>query len=44
MTALWTALLAIAVLWPAHALSAFDGVPLSGTAEAVVVGVVLPVL
>jgi hypothetical protein len=38
----WTALLAIAVLWPSRALSAFDGMPLSGTAEAVIVGVARP--
>ncbi len=44
MIALWTALLALAVLWPAHALSAFDGVPLSGAAEAIGIGIVLPSL
>ena len=44
MTALWTALLALAVLWPAHTLSAFDGVPLSGAPEAVVIGVIFPAL
>ena len=44
MIAVWTALLALAVLWPSRALSAFDGMPLSGTAEAVVIGVALPAL
>ena len=41
---LWTALVAAAVLWPSHVLSAFDGVPLNGRPEALVVGVVLPML
>ena len=44
MIALWTTALLVAVLWPAHTLSAFDGVPLSGAAEAIVVGVALPAL
>lgn len=33
-----------ALLWPSHALSAFDGAPLSGRFEALVVGVVVPAL
>jgi len=41
---MWTALLALAVLWPAHTLSLFDGMPLSGAAEAIVIGVALPAL
>ena len=40
----WTAALAIALLWPGHALSTFDGLPLDGRAEAVVIGVVFPAL
>jgi hypothetical protein len=43
-SALWTAALAAALLWPGRALSAFDGVPLDGRAEAVLVGVVVPAL
>jgi hypothetical protein len=31
-------------LWPSHVLSALDGAPLTGPAEAVVIGVVIPVL
>jgi hypothetical protein len=42
--ALWTLLLAVAVLWPGRVLSPLDGVPLSGRAEAVLLGVVLPAL
>jgi hypothetical protein len=38
----WTAMLVIAVLWPSRALSTFDGLPLDGTAEAIALGVVLP--
>lgn len=41
---LWGTLLGVAVLWPSHALSMFDGVPLDGRAEAVLVGVAVPVL
>jgi len=33
-----------ALLWPGHALSIFDGLPLNGRAEAVVIGVVFPAL
>jgi hypothetical protein len=43
-TALWFGALAVALLWPAHALGAFDGAPLNGIAEAVIVGVVVPAL
>jgi len=42
--ALWTLALAAAVLWPARMLSPLDGLPLSGRAEAIVIGVVLPAL
>jgi hypothetical protein len=40
----WIAALAAALLWPARTLSLFDGVPLEGRAEAVVVGVAVPAL
>jgi hypothetical protein len=43
-TALWTLALAIGLLWPARSLSMFDGMPLDGRAEAIVIGVVFPVL
>jgi hypothetical protein len=43
-TAAWTALLAVAVLWPSHVLSSFDGIPLRGRAEALAIGLVLPAL
>ena len=43
-TAGWTLLLAAGLLWPAHALSTFDGVPLDGRIEAIVIGVVFPAL
>ena len=42
--ALWTLALAAAVLWPARVLSPLDGLPLSGRADAIVIGVVLPAL
>lgn len=41
---LWTAALAAALLWPSPTLSAFDGAPLSGRLEALVVGVLVPAL
>ena len=44
MTLLWTMLLAAALLWPGHALAAFDGMPLDGAAQAVGVGMVGPML
>ena len=40
----WAAALVGALLWPSHTLSLFDGMPLEGRAEAVVVGLVLPAL
>jgi hypothetical protein len=43
-TAFWTLMLATGLLWPARSISTFDGIPLDGGAEAVVVGVVLPAL
>ena len=43
-TAVWTVALAAGLLWPARSLSMFDGIPLDGRAEAVVVGVVFPAL
>ena len=44
MTWLWSALTVIAVLWPARALGAIDGLPLNGGFEALLVGLVLPTL
>jgi hypothetical protein len=41
---LWTALLAIGLLWPGRTLSVFHGIPLDGRVEAVVVGVLFPAL
>ncbi len=41
---MWTLALAAAVLWPGRMLSPLDGIPLTGHAEAVLLGVVLPVL
>ncbi|MGH9144101.1 MAG: hypothetical protein ACRD2I_23435, partial [Vicinamibacterales bacterium] len=43
-TAAWTLVLAAGLLWPAHTLSMFDGVPLDGRIEAIVVGVAFPAL
>ena len=43
-TALWTVALSAGLLWPARSFSAFDGIPLDGRAEAIVVGVVFPAL
>ena len=40
----WSAVLAIGLLWPATVLSAFDGAPLNGRLEAVVVGLLVPAL
>jgi len=42
--AFFTALFLIAVLWPSRALTIFDGLPLTGTAEAIALGVFVPVL
>src|SRR4051812_17671985 len=44
MTALWSLALAVGLLWPARALSLFDGVPLDGRAEAIVIGMMIPAL
>ena len=41
-TALWTAVLAVAVLWPARLAGPLDGAPLDAPVEAVVIGVLLP--
>jgi hypothetical protein len=41
---LWGILAAIALLWPDHLSGPFDGVPLDRTAEAILIGVVLPAL
>jgi hypothetical protein len=43
-TALWSALLAAAVLWPARLAGPLDGVPLDTVADAILIGLVLPVL
>jgi hypothetical protein len=43
-TAFWTVALAVGLLWPARSLSVFDGIPLDGRTEAIVVGVVFPAL
>ncbi len=42
--ALWSVALAAALFWPARALSMFDGLPLNGAAEAIVLGVAIPFL
>jgi hypothetical protein len=44
VTALWTLLLLVGVLWPGRVLSSLDGIPLSGRVEAIVIGVALPAL
>ena len=44
MASLWAAALGIALLWPAKTLSMFDGLPLDGRAEAVLLGLAVPVL
>jgi hypothetical protein len=41
---LWSALVLLALLWPGRALSMFDGLPLSGQAEAIAIGVAVPLL
>src|SRR3954462_1184958 len=41
---LWGALAALGLLWPDHVSGRFDGVPLDGAAEAILVGVVFPAL
>jgi hypothetical protein len=43
-TFLWTALVAVALLWPAHIIGPFDGAPLAGRFEAVAIGVAVPAL
>jgi hypothetical protein len=42
--ALWSAALAVGLLWPGHALYPFDGLPLNGVAEAIALGVAAPIL
>ncbi len=42
--AFWTVALAAGLLWPGHVLSAFDGVPLNGRSEALIVGLAIPFL
>ena len=44
MNAVWTALLALALLWPSRVLSPFGGAPLTGAAEAVLIALVFPAL
>ena len=41
---LWGVLAALGLLWPDRVAGAFDGVPLDGTAEAILIGVVFPSL
>jgi hypothetical protein len=41
---IWGLLAAAALLWPARVSGPFDGVPLDGVAEAVLIGVVVPAL
>ncbi len=43
-TTMWSAALAVGLLWPARTFSAFDGVPLDGRVEAIAVGVLVPAL
>ncbi len=44
LTTAWSLLAAIALLWPGRVLGTFDGAPLSGAAEAIVIGLVVPAL
>ena len=44
MTALWAVALFVALLWPSHALSLVDGVPLDGRTEALLIGLAVPAL
>ncbi len=44
ITALWSAILAVAVLWPARLAGPLDGAPLDAASEAILIGLVLPVL
>ena len=44
LTAAWSLLAAIALLWPGRVLGTFDGAPLSGAAEAIVIGLMVPAL
>ena len=44
LTAAWSLVAAIALLWPGRVLGMFDGAPLSGAAEAIVIGLVMPAL
>jgi hypothetical protein len=44
MKALWTGVLALAMLWPSRTLSWFGGMPLDGRVEALLVGLIGPAL
>lgn len=44
MRLLWSSAAVAALLWPAHAVGLFDGIPLDGRAEALLVGLALPVV
>jgi hypothetical protein len=44
MTLLWSVLAIVATLWPSRTLSMFDGAPLDGRIEAILVGLAVPVL
>lgn len=44
MKAVWTGVLALALLWPSRTLSWFGGMPLDGRVEALLVGLIVPAL
>ena len=44
MTVFWPLLLVVALLWPSRVLSMFDGAPLTGTGEVLLIGLAIPVL
>lgn len=44
MTALWTALMLLAVLWPSKAAGPLDGAPLDAAPDALIIGLVIPAL
>lgn len=43
-TAVWTVVLAAGLLWPSRTIGPLDGAPLDGTAEAILIGLVVPTL
>jgi hypothetical protein len=44
MTVMWGLIAASALLWPDHLRGRFDGVPLDGTSEAILVAAIFPIL